>query len=62
MTEEKLQPLTYDDGRASVTISPGPMTNTQAKLRNLIEPSARKFYSDIKKSESKKEKATCLKR
>lgn len=53
--EEKLRPITFDNGKGSVTVIPGSKTDTQAKLRSLTEPAARKFYSDIQK-ESKKEK------
>ena len=44
----------YESEKAIVRIHPGKMT--QDEFRTTIEAAARKFYSDIKKSESKKEK------
>lgn len=44
----------YESEKAIVRIHPSKMT--QDEFRTTIEAAARKFYSDIKKSESKKEK------
>ncbi len=43
----------YESEKAIVRIHTGKMT--QEEFRTTIEAAARKFYSDIKKSESKKE-------
>lgn len=47
------EPFVYETKKATVRIHPGKMT--QEEFRTTIEATARKFYSDIKKSESKKE-------
>lgn len=48
----------FETEKAIVRIYAGPMTDTQEKLRKLIEPAARKFYADIRKSEAKKQRMT----
>ena len=45
--------FTYETPTATVRIHPGKMSGEE--FRATIESAARKFYSDIKKSESKKE-------
>ena len=47
------EPFVYETEKATVRIHPGKMTKEE--FRTTIEAAARKFYSDIKKSESKKE-------
>lgn len=46
--------FTYETPKATVRIHPGKMSGEE--FRATIEEAARKFYSDIKKSENKKEK------
>ena len=46
--------ITYETERAIVRIHPSKMTPDE--FRANLEAACRKFYSDIKKSESKKEK------
>ena len=46
--------FTYETEKAIVRIHPGKLSSEEFKAT--IESAARKFYSDIKKSESKKEK------
>lgn len=46
--------FTYETPTAIVRVHPGKMSSEE--FRSTIESAARKFYSDIKKSESKKEK------
>jgi hypothetical protein len=45
--------FTYETPTATVRIHPGKMSGEE--FRTTIEAAAQKFYSDIKKSESKKE-------
>jgi hypothetical protein len=45
--------FTYESEKAVVRIHPGKMTDEE--FRATIEKAARKFYSDIKKTEHKKE-------
>jgi hypothetical protein len=45
--------FTYETPTATVRIHPGKMSGEE--FRTTIEAAARKFYSDIKKSDSKKE-------
>lgn len=45
--------FTYETEKAVVRIHPGKLS--QEDFRATIEAAARKFYSDIKKSENKKE-------
>ncbi len=45
--------FTYESEKAVVRINPGKMTDEE--FRATLEKAARKFYSDIKKSENKKE-------
>jgi hypothetical protein len=47
------EPFVYETPTATVRIHPGKMSGEE--FRTTIEAAARKFYSDIKKSESKKE-------
>lgn len=47
--ERKLQPWTYDNEKASVTIYPGAVSDTQEKLRKLIEPAMLEFAEAIRK-------------
>ena len=46
--------FTFESEKAIVRIHPGKMSSEE--FRATIESAARKFYSDIKKSETKKEK------
>ena len=46
--------FTYETPTATVRIHPGKLSSEE--FRSTIENAARKFYSDIKESESKKEK------
>jgi hypothetical protein len=46
-------PFVYETDRAVVRIHPGKMSGEE--FRATIEEAARKFYSDIKKSDYKKE-------
>lgn len=46
--------FTYESEKAIVRIHPGKMSGEE--FRATLETASRKFYSDIKKSESKKEK------
>lgn len=46
--------FTYETPTATVRIHPGKLSSEE--FRTTIENAARKFYSDIKKSENKKEK------
>lgn len=45
--------FTYESEKAIVRIHPGKMSGEE--FRATIETAARKFYSDIKKTETKKE-------
>ena len=45
--------FTYESEKATVRIHTGKMTPEE--FRTTLEAAARKFYSDIKKSDSKKE-------
>ena len=47
------EPFVYESEKATVRIHTGKMT--QEEFRTTLEAAARKFYSEIKKSESKKE-------
>ena len=47
------EPFVYETEKAIVRIHPGKMSGDE--FRATIETAARKFYSDIKKSEKKKE-------
>ena len=47
------EPFVYETERATVRIHTGKMTPDE--FRTTLEAAARKFYSDIKKSDSKKE-------
>lgn len=49
------EPFVYETERAIVRIHPGKLSSEE--FRATIEQAARKFYSDIKKSEKKKENA-----
>ena len=55
---ERKPTAVFQSEKAIVRIYTGPMTDTQEKLRKLIEPAARKFYADIRKSEAKKQRVT----
>ena len=46
------EPFVYESEKAIVRIHPGKLS--QEEFRTTIEAAARKFYSDIKKSETKK--------
>ena len=47
------EPFVYESEKAIVRIHPGKMSGEE--FRTTIEAAARKFYSDIKKSDYKKE-------
>jgi hypothetical protein len=49
-----MEPFVYESEKAIVRIHPGKLSPDE--FRTTLESAARKFYSDIKKSESKKEK------
>lgn len=48
------EPFVYETEKATVRIHTGKMTPEE--FRTTLEAAARKFYSDIKKSECQKEK------
>jgi hypothetical protein len=50
-----MEPFVYETEKAIVRIHPGKLSPEE--FRATVEAAARKFYSDIKKSESKKEKS-----
>lgn len=48
--EEKLQPRTFDNGKHQVTIIPGPNSDTQEKLRTLLEPAMLSYAKAVRRS------------